>query len=49
MISQSLPSTIVVLMARQLYDRKYDFNSDDMISIEDLFYIAQNWLWFSQQ
>ncbi len=27
-----------------LYDRKYDFNDDDVISIADLFYIAQDWL-----
>ncbi len=27
-----------------LYDRKYDFNDDGVISIADLFYIAQDWL-----
>jgi pectate lyase len=32
-----------------LYERKSDFNNDDVISIEDLFYIAQNWLWFSRE
>ena len=27
-----------------LYDEKYDFNNDNLITIEDLFYIAQDWL-----
>jgi len=31
-----------------LYDEKYDFNNDDVISIGDLFYIAQDWLWVRQ-
>jgi len=34
--------------SKPLYDKKYDFNNDDVISIEDLFYIAQDWLWFKQ-
>jgi hypothetical protein len=28
-----------------LYDEKYDFNNDDVISAGDLFYIVQDWLW----
>jgi hypothetical protein len=31
-----------------LYDEKYDFNSNGVISIDDLFYIAHDWLWCSQ-
>lgn len=27
-----------------LYDMRYDFNSDDVISIDDLFFLAQDWL-----
>ena len=31
-----------------LYDKKCDFNNDDVITIEDFFYITQDWLWFNQ-
>ncbi len=29
-----------------LYDEKYDFYPDGVISLEDLFYIADDWLWY---
>jgi pectate lyase len=32
----------------ETYDKKYDFNSDGVISIDDLFYITQDWLWSNQ-
>jgi len=34
------------LSGTELYDVKYDFNNDNVISIEDFLYIAQDWLWF---
>jgi hypothetical protein len=30
------------------YDEKYDLNNDTAISIEDLFYLVENWLQFTQ-
>ena len=30
------------------YQKRYDFNDDDEISLEDLAYIVDNWLWVSQ-
>jgi hypothetical protein len=32
-------------LSDSLYDKKYDFNNDDAITIEDFFYITQDWLW----
>jgi len=32
-----------------LYDEEYDFNNDDVISIADLSYIVQDWLWLGQE
>jgi len=31
-----------------LYDRKYDFNNDNEITINDLCYIVDDWLWFRE-
>jgi len=31
-----------------LYDRKYDFNNDNEITINDLCYIVEDWLWFRE-
>jgi hypothetical protein len=32
-----------------LYDEKYDFDNDGVISLEDLFYITEDWLWSTPQ
>jgi hypothetical protein len=32
-----------------LYDERYDFNRNDTISMDDLFYIAQDWLTSGQE
>jgi len=32
-----------------LYDKRYDFNHDGMISVDNLFYIAQDWLTSGQE
>jgi len=31
------------------YDSKYDFNNDNVISISDLAYITEDWLWIKQE